>query len=289
MNIAQFLMQHKPDSGIPKRTLSRLLAHRTGISEAAVLAERERTLSKEVEVGLIKDLADLEAGKPEAYVFGDIPFLDWDFLIDARAMIPRPETEALCRAIIDGYRGLPKPRHILDLCCGSGVLGLCLALAFEDAHACLTDCSPEALALCSQNVARHHLSARVSLRVGDLWAAVPPGECYDLVVANPPYVAEGEEVQDSVLDHEPHQALFSDDEGMAHIKQILRLLPGRLLPGGRAAFELGHRHQERLAPWLERRFPSKHFHWERDPFGVPRFLFYDGVCGKRKERTSING
>ncbi len=271
-------MQYKPDSGLPGRTLSRLLAFRIGIPEATVLAERERILSKQVVAGVMKDIADLEAGKPEAYIFGDIPFLDWDFLIDGRAMIPRPETEALCRTIIDGYDGLPQPGNILDLCCGSGVLGLCLALAFEDAHACLTDCSPEALALCSQNVVRHHLTTRVSLRVGDLWAAVPPGKCYDLIVANPPYVAVGEEVQHSVLDYEPHQALFSDDEGMAHIKNILRLLPDRLLPGGRAAFELGHRHQERLSPWLEHRFPTKPFRWERDPFGVPRYLFYDGKC-----------
>lgn len=274
MNVGQFLSQSK-SSGIQVRILAKLTAHRLGLSEAAVWAEPNRVLPETVARRLSSDLDAMVSGKPDAYVFGYMPFLDDHFTIDERVLIPRPETEHLCARVIDEARREKPPAHILDLCCGCGIMGLSLAKAFPHARVWLTDLSPGAVAVTRENAAALGLLDRVQILEGDLWSPLPKDAVFDLIVANPPYVAEDDLIQDSVLDYEPHIALFSPDQGMAHAKQILRELPRRLVPGGRAAMELGHYHQEMLGPWLDVRFAEECIYWWDDPYGVPRFLVYD--------------
>ncbi len=255
------------------RVLRQLLAHRLGTTEALLLAHPDRALPADLDERLAADLAHLEQGRPLAWLYGSQPFMDWTFHCDARALIPRPETEALVAQIAARQRTRP-PRAILDLCCGSGVMGLSLALCFPTAQVDLADLSPEALALCRENIDHHQLGPRASCHQGDLWNALPEGVRYDLIVANPPYVAHGDTVDPQVLAHEPHLALFSEDSGMAHIKRILDRLLEFLEPEGSAAFELGHYHKQTLAPYLALRSDSMRFHFGQDPFGVSRYLFY---------------
>ncbi len=257
---------------VGERALRQLLAHRLGTVEALLLAHPDRALPAALDERLATDLAHLEQGRPLAWLYGFQPFLDWDFRCDARALIPRPETEALVGRVAERLRDRP-PRAILDLCCGSGVMGLSLALCFPAATVALTDLSPAALELCRENIADHQLDARAQCHLGDLWGALPPGR-YDLIVANPPYVAAEDHVDALVLDHEPHLALFSDDHGMDHIKRILARLDDFLEPGGSAAFELGHHHHTTLAPFLAQRPDRDRFRFDQDPFGVSRYLFY---------------
>ena len=271
MKLGDFLKQ---SGSVPRQTLVRVAAKRLNLRESSILARPELTLPEEVATLMQQDFEALTRGRPEAYVLGDIPFLDWDFLIDERALIPRPETEDLCARIIQRRRNNP-PRKILDLCCGSGVMGLSMALAFPKSNVVLTDLDPAALSLCEENLKMQGMEHRATTKQGDLWQALPPSARFDLIVANPPYVAEDDAVENSVLVNEPHLALYSSDSGMAHIKQILQYLPIRLEPGGFAAFELGHHHQRLLNPWLEARADYENFFWEQDLFGVSRFLFYD--------------
>lgn len=256
-----------------ERVLRQLLAHRLGTVEALLLAHPDRSLPEDLDERLALDLEHLEQGRPLAWLYGSQPFMDWSFRCDARALIPRPETEALVARVAERRRARP-PHAILDLCCGSGVMGLTLALCFPAARADLTDLSPEALALCEENIALHHLDQRASCHQGDLWDALPDGARYDLIVANPPYVAHSDTVDPQVLAHEPHLALFSEDSGMAHIKRILDRLHEFLEPEGTAAFELGHYHEQALGPYLAQRSDSARFHFDQDPFGVSRYLFY---------------
>jgi len=255
------------------------MAERMGVDETALLAYPEREAPAPVAERIRADFVELAAGRPPAHLFGHAPFLDWDFLTDPRALAPRPETEALAARVIQLVKRRP-PRRILDLCCGGGALGLALTLAFPESRVLLTDLSAEALALCQENVHKHRLEERVRLRQGDLWAAVPPNERFDLIVANPPYVAAGDPVEPSVLVYEPELALFSGDGGMACAKRILAELPERLERRGSAALELGHEHHRMLAPWLEQRLPPGSWRWERDPFDTPRFLFLAGGAAR---------
>lgn len=258
----------------PKQLLRQLLAQHMGMNPSLILANPDLDVPKAVCDQLTMDTADLKAGIPAAYIFGQIPFLDWDFAIDSRALIPRPETEALAQMI---RQSVPPPKTILDLCCGSGVLGLSLALSFPKSKVVLTDLSFDALALCHKNIHRLGLEDRAWCSAGNLWEAVPPDQPYDLIVANPPYVAREDVVEASVTGHEPHLALFSEDRGMAHLKGILSELDIRLAPGGTAAFECGHYHHKTLLPSLDLNTFRGSFRWVKDPFGVARYLFYDGA------------
>ena len=279
MDVQTFLTVNKgrpqgtelPDPGA---TLHRLLAKHLGVTTASLSAYPERTLAPEITDPLERDLLDLERGRPEAYVLGNIPFLDWDFRCDDRALIPRVETEALAAMVIACYAAQEPPRRILDLCCGSGVLGIALALYFPDAFAVLTDLGESALTLCAENTADHGLTTRTQILQGDLWDPVPPIR-FDLIVGNPPYVAREDEVGASVRDWEPDLALYSEDQGTAHIKAILSRIGDFLAPDGLAAFELGHNHEDALSPWLLHLDLPGRFLWQKDPFGVRRFLFYD--------------
>jgi len=279
MDVRAFLTEnkgrpHRTELPDPNATLHRLLAKHLDIGVGSVLAYPERELEPGTRAAIERDLRALEAGRPEAHVLGTVPVLDWELLCDERALIPRVETETLAGLIIACYADREPPRRILDLCCGGGVLGLVMTLRFAEAYTVMTDISAEALALCAENVALHQLEERTQLVCGDLWDAVPSTR-FDLITANPPYVAHDDRVGDSVRDWEPDLALYSDDQGTAHIKAILTRLGEFLAEDGLAAFELGHNHEDVLSPWLlELDLPGR-FLWRKDSFGVRRFLFYD--------------
>ena len=276
MTIAEFLARPLPEApGLihAERTVRQLLADRMGCQMGSLDAFPERAIPADVLTRLETDLTQLAEGHPPAHVFGHVPFLDWDFKIDARALIPRPETEALCYFVTRRYAGKKPPCRVLDLCCGSGVLGLSLALTFPESSVVLTDLCPNALALCEENAALHGLRNRVQLCEGDLWHAVNEEDRFDLIVANPPYVAADDRVEQSVRLWEPPVALYSERGGTAHIEGILKRLDHFLAPNGFAAFELGHYHAETFVP--QPGGLTGAFSWEADPFGVPRYLIYD--------------
>lgn len=275
MTLQEFLNQYAPrlepldHVRAPKRVLRQLAAHLMDLNESQIFMYPERDVTL-VLAKLEQHISEMEEGRPLAHIFGSQPFLNWDFFCDRRALIPRPETEALCEQVIEACD--PPPRMILDLCTGSGVLGLALALTFPEASVDLSDLSQEALDLARENANRHKLAPRVNFFLSDLFKDMP-GTRYDLIVCNPPYVAHTDEVGQSVLDYEPHMALYSDDDGLADVKTILLQLPERLTPGGYAAFELGHRHEETLSPWLTEHLGQFEWRFTEDPFGVPRYLW----------------
>ena len=287
MNINTFVHRHaqrlsKERFSHPKRTLRQLIARRLDCSEMSLITHPDTALSANTITGLEGDIRALENGAPLALIYGTTPFLDWEFKVDGRALIPRPETERLGQKVIEKWPHPQEPNHILDLCCGSGVLGLSLGLRFQTAQITLTDLSEEALSLCRENVTAHKLEPRVRLLQGDLWDPLvtesPTHSAklhnrFDLIVANPPYIGTEENLPASVLENDPHLALFSDEKGTRHIKKILLRLPQYLKAEGFAAFELGHRHKEPISAWLDDHLPQACYSWERDLRAVPRFLF----------------
>lgn len=277
MRWADFLEQQVtrfpgPDQKRSRRELRALAASFADKSTGFVTTSPDWVLSPVLQQQLADATDAALAGKPWAYVFGNVPFMNHEFKIDERALIPRPETEWLVDAIIRAHQNKP-PRRILDLCCGSGCIGLSLAAAFPESETVLTDLSEDALALTAENANALGLSDRVACYAGDLWAALPETTPYDLITANPPYVGHEELLDASVVDHEPHVALFSGDGGMDHIKRILNDLARFMNPGGCAAFELSHLHQQSLATFLEQKFNRDDYNWELDASGVARYLW----------------
>lgn len=256
-----------------RRTIYQLIAHHSGWSEAQVFARPDQPLDSDVSEKVRADLERLRAGCPAGYVFGYQDFLKWRFSVDARALCPRPETEALMERVTLNSRLASMPFRAVDLGCGSGVMGLSLALAFPRATVVLTDVDADALSLAAENTRSHGLSSRVRLVRSHWWEALQ-GERFDVVLSNPPYVGRQDFVEPGVRNFEPGIALWSEQEGTAAIREILRELDAHLSPGAWAAFELDAKHARSLDAQLRGDFPGR-FHWECDPFGVTRYLFVD--------------
>ena len=181
------------------------------------------------------------AGEPVAYLIGEWEFYGLPLDISERVLIPRPDTEVLAAAAIEGLRGMDGPR-VLDLCAGSGCLGLAIASQVKDARVVLGELSDGALRICRQNIRRNGLTGRVTAMQLD--ALHPPlqrlGE-FDCIVSNPPYIPHGDipGLDHSVKDYEPHLALDGGEDGLDFYRAISEKWKAALAPGGRLYFEVG--------------------------------------------------
>lgn len=182
-------------------------------------------------------LARREAGEPVAYLTGRRGFWRFELAVTPDTLIPRPETERLVELAL---ARLPPERalRVADLGTGSGAVAL--ALAHERPHACVvaTDASSAALAVARGNAAELAI-ANIEFREGD-WCAPLAGDCFDLIAANPPYIAAGDpHLGEGDLRFEPDAALASGDDGLDAIRAIVRDAPARLVPGGWLLLEHG--------------------------------------------------
>jgi release factor glutamine methyltransferase len=162
--------------------------------------------------------------------------------------VPRPETETLVATGLELLSGCRGP-HILDIGTGSGAVALALASERPDARVTATDVSPAPLAVARSNAERLGLAERIRFLEGSLFEPVG-AERFDLVVSNPPYVAESARPGLAPeLAHEPALALFASEDGLAVLRELVRGVPDRLVPGGAAAFELAPDQAARVANW----------------------------------------
>jgi len=192
-------------------------------------------------------------------------------------LIPRPETELLVEAVLeylaegDWSRRSPS---VLDLGTGSGCIALSIAHEHPAARITATDASTDALALARANAARLGLEPRVTFAHGAWFEAVGADERYDVVVSNPPYIAleEAARMPADVVEWEPHAALFSDDDGLADLRDIIEDAPRHLLAGGLLALELDETRAGQVAGWLEGAHDWHRVELRDDLAGRPRLL-----------------
>lgn len=209
------------------------------------------------------ELAELDARvelrirdrKPVAYIVGKAWFCGLVFSVDERVLIPRSPISELIQNRFEPMLKLP-PTTILDLCCGSGCIGIACALEFAGARVDLSDASSECLVVAEENIGRYDLLDRAQCVNSDLFASLS-GRSYDLIVSNPPYVSMAEvESLPFEYHHEPRLALLSDEEGLAIPLEILRQAETYLNPGGILVLEVGSG-----AEALCKRIPEVPFLW----------------------------
>ena len=197
-------------------------------------AESDRTAFRE----LIRRRVD---GWPVAYLTGTKDFYLMKFDVTPAVLIPRPDTETLVQYALDFLKGKAQPK-VLDIGTGSGCIAVSLAHLTKAAEVLATDVSPDALAVAARNATKHGVSERVLFRKGDLFAAVPEGAKFDLIVSNPPYIApsEIETLAPDVKDHEPRLALDGGPDGLAFYRRIANGVVPFLKPGGSLLLEIGY-------------------------------------------------
>lgn len=217
-------------TSIDAREARLLLAHAAGFSEASVVAYPERELPAEVEARFLGYVARRARGEPVAYILGHKEFYGLQLSVNPAVLIPRPETELLVDlALQRGFSSL------VDLGTGSGAIALAIKQQRPQARVVAVEASMAALVVAQRNAVKHGLE--VEFRHGR-WLEPLAGERFDLILANPPYVAEADPHLGD-LGFEPRGALVSGPDGLDAIREIVRDAPGYLSPGGWLLLEHG--------------------------------------------------
>lgn len=225
-------------------------------------------------VARVMALADrLVAGEPLAYILGEWDFMGYTFQVNPNVLIPRSDTEPLCERAIACAEQVLHPR-VLDLCAGSGCIGLSLLCKVRDARCVGVDISDGALTVMRENARRLQVADRYTAVRGD--ALQSPTELYGkfhMIVCNPPYITaqEMKMLDKSVADHEPHLALYGGEDGLDFYRAVVRSWKEVLLPSGTLFFECGYAQGEQVAQIMcEQGMIDVVI--EKDLSGVPRIV-----------------
>ena len=229
----------------PRLDAQLLLAWTLKCRREDLAREPERALTGREQIIYAKAVALRTERRPLPYITGEAWFYGRSFKINRAVLIPRPETEMLIDAARELCQRFAAPL-LADIGTGSGCLAVTLACELSSAQVWATDLSADALKLARKNVVRYGLEARVTLLHGDLLAPLPVGLQFDVIVSNPPYIAETEisHLQPEVRDYEPRLALSGDagasgPDGTALHRRLLVEASAHLKPGGWLLLEVG--------------------------------------------------
>jgi len=213
-----------------------------GLTRSRIVLQGDQDVDPGGLVCFKEALARRAAREPLHYIIGVREFWSLDFIVSPAVLVPRPETEFLLEHIIStvgkaGFHGGP----VLDMCTGSGIIAVILALEFGAGTVVAVDRSPAALQVARRNIHKHGVEGAVSLVCSDLFTAFRPAASFELIVANPPYIAEDEfpALQPEVREWEPRSALVAGRDGLDIIHLLAGRIPFFLQPGGWLFFEIG--------------------------------------------------
>ena len=249
-----------------------LLAAALGVDRLQLYLKYDRPLSSE-EREAFKPLLRRRAGRePLQYIIGRTGFRELELKTDPRVLIPRPETEVLVQEVLDWASA--GAESVWDMGTGAGAVALSLAAEGTWTRVVATDVSPEALSVAADNAERYDLGGHVEFREGSLFEPLEEGERFDVIVSNPPYIAEGEkgELQPEVRDWEPPEALFAGEDGLDVIRGLVAGAPKHLLSGGLLALECGLGQAEGIAADVQATGAFGAVRIRADLTGRPRFV-----------------
>jgi release factor glutamine methyltransferase len=257
-------------------------------AKAVNLDRRNAAVWKQTEV-TAEQKADAEAllaqrlqGKPIAYLIGEWDFYGYTFRVTSDVLIPRSDTECLCDAAVREAKRYVRPR-VLDLCCGSGCIGIALAKTVPQASVVGVDISEQALCIARENAARHGLdSTHYTAQWGDARCMERlPGQ-YDILVCNPPYITAEEmrQLDPGVSEFEPHLALYGGEDGLDFYRILAERSAEKLTGGGCLLVECGWKQAADVAE-LFRHGDLIDVEMQKDLTGIPRI-----VCARTPSDSS---
>jgi release factor glutamine methyltransferase len=221
----------------PRRDAEVLLAHVLGCDQAALLTHPERLLSPDEWNQWEGFLERRLASEPMQYITGSQEFFGLLLEVTPDVLIPRPETEHLVEAALE-HVGREANARLVDVGTGSGAIAVALAYARPRSRVTAVDLSPRTLEVARRNAQRHGVLDRVTLLESNLLSAVD-GADFDVVVSNPPYIAEGEVLESQVSNYEPHPALYSGPTGLEVYERLIPQARKVLKPEGWLLLEIG--------------------------------------------------
>jgi release factor glutamine methyltransferase len=229
----------------PRLTIELLLAHLLKKKRLQLYLEFERELDETTLAALREMVKRRVAGEPVQYITGETEFCGLKFLVDKRVLIPRPETELLVETVAKRLKGEGGERKaavkIVDVGTGSGCIAIALAKKLPNVEITALDASREALEVARGNAALHKIEKNIRFLESDLLEILPDSLSVDVVVSNPPYIADGEiaKLPKEVRDFEPVYALQAGEDGLKVIRRLVTSARRFLSPSGFMALEIG--------------------------------------------------
>jgi len=258
----------------PRLDAELLLAQVLHVDRMALYVSFDRPMAPQ-ELAAFRELVKARARRaPVKYLTRECEFMSLAFEVGPGVLIPRPETEHLVERAVEILQeecAASEPL-VYDVGTGSGCIAVAVAAAVPGARVTASDVSAEALAIAARNVERHELTDRVTLLEGDLLGPFTPGEQADLVLSNPPYVAEGEwaGLQPEIAEHEPKVALVAGTDGLDCIRRLLDAAPAHTKPGAALLCEIGDGQAEAVAAMVEGNAAYQSVVLHRDLAGIER-------------------
>lgn len=262
-------------------TARALMTYLTGKDTAQLLAMQNLFMPEPLADDYLALAERILAGEPLAYLLGQWDFYGQTYTVTPDVLIPRDDTMAVVDLILERQAALPPNPRVLDLCTGSGCIGLTLAARLKTARVTLADLSPAALKIAKKNTVDLRLTARVSCLTADAMAPASRflGQ-FDVLISNPPYVTRQEmaALPRSVRDFEPAMALDGGQDGLDFYRAIARNFTPAIKPGGYLALEFGLG-QEDAVCWILEAWEYDILELKRDGGGITR-----AVLAQKKER-----
>lgn len=219
-----------------------------------------------------KEIESLKEGKPLQYVIGNVNFYGNSFLVNEHVLIPRFETEELVENTMNYIKQMfpnNQSLRILDIGCGSGVIGLTLKKHFPNATLDLLDISPEALIVAKENAKR--LNLEVNFIESDVFQKVD--HQYDVIISNPPYIKTHEEIETIVKDNEPHLALYAGEDGLDVYRKILKDIEKYIKEKSLIALEIGQDQKQEIMILINNYLDDQEIEVKKDLSGRDRMIF----------------
>lgn len=285
------LCQSLRGAGIENERLEarELVCAAAGVSREAFFRDRMTEAPAETAERLEELKARRLSGQPLAYLTGEWEFYGLTLKVTPAVLIPRIDTEVLADLAITAGRSLGRPVRILDLCTGSGCIGLAAASHLPGSEAVLCDLSPDALAVAEENITRCGLAGRVTCMQADVRQDPPAGlGRFDLLVSNPPYIpaADIAGLDRTVRGFEPRMALDGGADGLAFYRDITRRWKDVLPPDGLLFYEVGIGQAEAVSEILAENGFSPRI--SRDTQDIARVV-WGGRAERYKEGRNKNG
>lgn len=246
-----------------------LVCHVLSADQVYLFTHRDEYIDEKLLLAAAALVNERCGGRPLAYIIGSVNFCGIDITVDERVLIPRPETELLVEEIEREASCGQKCKTVLDLCTGSGCIAAALAERFPEASVTASDVSLKALQLAGYNCRSYK---NVKVLKSDLFDCIDAS--FDIIVSNPPYIAESyrKKLQREIIEHEPELALFAGVDGLDIIRRILESSADHLNSGGLLLVEIGENQTSIVLELAAQTGAFKDIEVKKDLSGLDRFL-----------------